>query len=107
MIASMKPKNGRCAVIMPQGVLFHDCKEGQMRKELVKYDLIECVITLVGGIFFAAGVSASSTIPLVFKRYANTLLNIIERRLNQTAIKDKLFATIENAVLNTKKFSIL
>lgn len=58
MIASMKPKNGRCAVIMPQGVLFHDRKEGQMRKELVKSDLIECVITLVGGIFFAAGVSA-------------------------------------------------
>lgn len=58
MIASMKPKNGRCAVIMPQGVLFHDRKEGQMRKELIKSDLIECVITLVGGIFFAAGVSA-------------------------------------------------
>lgn len=58
MVQSMKPNNGRCAVIMPQGVLFHSGKEGDMRKKLIETDKIECVITLVGGVFFAAGVSA-------------------------------------------------
>lgn len=58
MVSSMRDKTGRCAVIMPQGVLFHGGKEGQMRQQLIDSDLIECVITLVGGIFFNAGVSA-------------------------------------------------
>lgn len=58
MVSSMKEKTGRCAFIMPQGVLFHSGKEGQMRQQLVDIDLIECIITLVGGVFFAAGVNA-------------------------------------------------
>lgn len=58
MVSSMKPETGRCAVIMPQGILFHPGKESQMRQELIATDKIECVITLVGGVFFAANVSA-------------------------------------------------
>ena len=58
MVSSMKDKTGRCAVIMPQGVLFHSGKEGKMRQQLIDSDLVECVITLVGGLFFNAGVSA-------------------------------------------------
>lgn len=58
MVSSMKPETGRCAVILPQGVLFHPGKEAQMRQELIDTDKIECVITLVGGVFFAANVSA-------------------------------------------------
>jgi len=58
MIKSMKPRSGRCAVILPQGALFHTGKEGAMREELVKSDLLECVITLASGVFFATGVSA-------------------------------------------------
>jgi type I restriction enzyme M protein len=58
MVSSMKDSTGRCAVIMPQGVLFHSGKESQMRQQLIDSDKIECVITLVGGIFFNAGVSA-------------------------------------------------
>ena len=58
MIKSMDPKNGRCAVVMPQGVLFHGGKEGEIRSQLVKSDKLEAVITLVGGLFYGAGVSA-------------------------------------------------
>ncbi len=58
MVSSMKNKNGRCAVILPQGVLFHGSKAGEMRNKLISSDVIECVITLVGGVFFAAGVNA-------------------------------------------------
>ena len=43
---------------MPQGVLFHGGKEGDMRKKLIESDMLECVIALVGNLFYGAGVSA-------------------------------------------------
>lgn len=58
MIKSMNPATGRVAVVMPQGVLFHGGKEGEIRKQIIESDKIECVITLVGGVFYGAGVSA-------------------------------------------------
>ncbi|BAZ97518.1 restriction endonuclease subunit M [Dehalococcoides mccartyi] len=58
MVKSMNKKTGRCAVVLPQGVLFRGGKEGEMRKQLVESDKLECVITLVGGVFYSTGVSA-------------------------------------------------
>ena len=58
MVKSMDPKNGRCAVVLPQGVLFHSGKEGDMRKQLVLSDKLEAVITLASGVFYSTGVSA-------------------------------------------------
>lgn len=58
MIKSMDIKNGRCAVVLPQGVLFRGGKEGEIRKELVESDKLEAIITLVNGIFYSTGVSA-------------------------------------------------
>jgi type I restriction enzyme M protein len=58
MVASMNPKTGRCAVVLPQGVLFRGDKEGETRKKLVESDKLECVIALVSGIFYSTGVSA-------------------------------------------------
>lgn len=58
MVCSMKCDTGRCAVVMPQGVLFHGGKEGEIRKQLIESDKLEAVITLVGGVFYGAGVSA-------------------------------------------------
>lgn len=58
MVKSMNPQNGRAAVIMPQGVLFHSGKEGDMRRQLIEEDKLEAVITLVGGLFYGAGVAA-------------------------------------------------
>ncbi|MBR2823250.1 MAG: N-6 DNA methylase [Clostridia bacterium] len=58
MVCSMKKDTGRCAVVMPQGVLFHGGKEGEIRKQLIESDKLEAVITLVGGVFYGAGVSA-------------------------------------------------
>jgi type I restriction enzyme M protein len=43
---------------LPQGVLFHSGKEAEMRQQLIDTDMIECVITLVQGVFFSTGVSA-------------------------------------------------
>jgi len=58
MVSSMRPGKGRCAVVMPQGVLFHGGKEGEMRKKLIESDMLECVVALVGNLFYGAGVSA-------------------------------------------------
>lgn len=58
MVKSMDEKTGRCAVVLPQGVLFRGGKEGEIRKKLVESDKLECIITLVGGVFYSTGVSA-------------------------------------------------
>ena len=58
MVSSMDPKTGRCAVVLPQGVLFRGGKEGEIRKKLVESDKLDAIITLVGGVFYSTGVSA-------------------------------------------------
>jgi type I restriction enzyme M protein len=58
MVKSMDADNGRLAVVLPQGVLFHGGKEGEIRKQLVESDKLECIITLVSGLFYSTGVSA-------------------------------------------------
>ena len=58
MIKSMKPMDGKVAVVLPQGVLFHGGKVGYIREQLIKSDLIEAVVTLAGGVFYGTGVSA-------------------------------------------------
>jgi type I restriction enzyme M protein len=58
MVQSMGKKNGRLAVVLPQGVLFRSGKEGNIRKAMVESDKLEYVIALTGGIFYSTGVSA-------------------------------------------------
>lgn len=58
MVKSMDPKTGRCAVVLPQGVLFHSGKEGTIREQLIRSDKLEAVITLASGVFYSTGVSA-------------------------------------------------
>lgn len=58
MAKSMDPITGRCAVVLPQGVLFHSGKEGDMREKLIRSDKLEAVITLASGVFYSTGVSA-------------------------------------------------
>lgn len=58
MVKSMDPATGRCAVVLPQGVLFRGGKEGEIRKQLVESDKLEAIITLIGGVFYSTGVSA-------------------------------------------------
>lgn len=58
MIKSMNKDTGRCAVVLPQGVLFRTGKEGEIRKQLVESDKLEAVITIASGVFYSTGVSA-------------------------------------------------
>jgi len=58
MICSMKPTRGRAAVVLPQGVLFREKKEYEMRKQMIESDKLECVITLANNLFYGAGIPA-------------------------------------------------
>jgi type I restriction enzyme M protein len=58
MVKSMDAKNGRLAVILPQGGLFRGGREGEIRKKMIESDKLEYVIALAGGVFYGTGVSA-------------------------------------------------
>jgi len=57
IIASMKPKIGRCAILFPHGVLFRD-EEQHMRAKLVEHDVVECVLGLGPNLFYNSPMEA-------------------------------------------------
>lgn len=65
MVASMKPENGRMAVVLPHGVLFRMGKEGEIRRKLLEMDLLDAVIGLGPNLFYGTGLAACI---LVFSR---------------------------------------
>lgn len=58
MICSMKSGTGRCAVVLPQGVLTRGNREFDIRKNMINSDKLECVISLVNNLFYGAIVPA-------------------------------------------------
>ena len=57
IIASMKPRSGRCAILFPHGVLFRD-EEAAMREKLVQHDIVECVLGLGPNLFYNSPMEA-------------------------------------------------
>lgn len=57
ILKSMDPLNGRCAILFPHGVLFRN-EEAQMRAELIKTDLVECVIGIGKNLFYNSPMEA-------------------------------------------------
>ena len=51
IIASMDPQSGRCAILLPHGILFRR-EEKEMREKLVKMDTLEAVIALGHNLFY-------------------------------------------------------
>jgi type I restriction enzyme M protein len=54
----MEYPSGRVAVVLPHGALFRKGKEGKIREQLLKMDLLEAVIGLGANIFYGASISA-------------------------------------------------
>ena len=67
MIKSMKPRTGRIAVVLPQGVLFRAAKEETIRKNLLGLDLLDTIIGLGPNLFYGAGLSACVMILRAYK----------------------------------------
>ncbi len=58
MIASLNSQ-GMAGVVMPHGVLFRGSSEKDIRKGILKDDLLEAVIGLPAGLFYGTGIPAS------------------------------------------------
>ncbi len=57
ILKSMDPRAGRCAILLPHGVLFRN-EESEMRERLVRSDLVEAVIGLGPNLFFNSPMEA-------------------------------------------------
>ena len=57
ILASMNKKNGRCAILLPNGIL-NRREEATMRRELIKRDLLDCVVGLGKHLFYNSAMEA-------------------------------------------------
>ncbi len=57
ILKSMDPETGRCAILLPHGVLFRN-EELEMRKKLVQSDMIEAVIGIGKNLFYNSPMEA-------------------------------------------------
>ena len=57
ILASLDPDTGRCAILLPHGVLFRK-EEQEMRRRMVERDLVDAVIGLGPNLFFNASMEA-------------------------------------------------
>ncbi len=57
ILKSMNEENGRCAILLPHGIL-NRLEDQQMRNKLVELDLVECVIGLGKNLFYNSPMEA-------------------------------------------------
>jgi type I restriction enzyme M protein len=58
MIKSLE-NSGRLGVVVPHGVLFRGGTEGKIRKDIIRRDLVECVIGLPENLFYGTSIPAA------------------------------------------------
>lgn len=58
MLTSASVRSGRVAVVLPQGALFRQGKEGHIREEVLRSDKVEAVIGLAPNLFYGTGLAA-------------------------------------------------
>jgi len=75
MISSMESIVGRMAVVLPQGALTREGKEGKIRKSIIQNDLIEAVIGLGSNIFY--GTTLAPCIIVLRKQKVRNKINKI------------------------------
>ncbi|MEK4439110.1 type I restriction-modification system subunit M [Paenibacillus sp. FSL K6-2862] len=67
IIKSLNEKTGRCAILFPHGVLFRN-EERAMRENLVRNDMLECIIGLGPNLFYNSTMEACIVICRMNKR---------------------------------------
>jgi len=103
IIASMKPRTGRCAILFPHGVLFRNEERG-MREKLISHDLVECVLGLGPNLFYNSPMEACIVICRMAKprERRNKILfinavNEVARERAQSFLTDGNISKIVNA----------
>lgn len=57
IIKSMDKEHGKCAVLLPHGVLFRDSEQG-IRRNMIEDDIVECVLGLGPNLFYNSTMEA-------------------------------------------------
>lgn len=103
ILKSLKPKSGRCAILFPHGVLTRN-EEKQMRENLIKQDLLECVIGIGKNLFYNSPMEACIVICRTNKspeRRGKVLFinakNDVTRKNSQSYLEDSHIARIADA----------
>ena len=103
ILASLKRDTGRCAILLPHGVLFRN-EESAMREKLVQSDAVECVIGLGPNLFYNSPMEACIMICRMNKRperreqilFINAI-NEVERKNAQSYLEERHIQKIADA----------
>lgn len=103
IICSLKKDTGRCAILLPHGILFRN-EESTMRENLVKSDVVECVIGLGANLFYNSPMEACILICRMNKsaeRRGQVLfinaVNEVKRKNAQSYLEDRHIERIASA----------
>ncbi len=103
IIRSLDEDTGRCAILLPHGVLFRN-EESDMREKLVKSDVVECVIGLGPNLFYNSPMEACILIFRMNKRSKRrgqvlfiNAVNEVERKNAQSYLEDNHIEKIASA----------
>ena len=108
IIASLKPDTGRCAILLPHGVLFRN-EERAIRQKLIQSDIIDCLIGLAPNLFYNSPMEACIMICRTNKNpercgrilFINAV-NEAERRNAQSYLEERHIQKIASAYQNYK-----
>lgn len=103
---SMDRNTGRCAILLPHGVLFRS-EENDMRIKMVQSDIVECVIGLAANLFYNSPMEACILVCRTNKRperrgqilFINAV-NEVERKNAQSYLEDAHIKKIADAYLH-------
>lgn len=103
IIKSLNEEAGRCAILFPHGVLFRN-EESTMREDLVRKDMLECIIGLGPNLFYNSPMEACIIICRMNKRperrgkvlFINAVKEV-ERKNAQSFLEEKHIQKISKA----------
>ena len=106
ILKSLDDQNGRCAILLPHGVLFRN-EEADIRKKLIESDLLECVIGLAPNLFYNSPMEACIMICRSKKQadrknkilFINAI-NEVTRKNSQSFLEEEHIKKIANAYLD-------
>ncbi|BFH11534.1 type I restriction-modification system subunit M [Paenibacillus melissococcoides] len=108
IVKSLNEETGRCAILFPHGVLFRN-EESAMRENLVRKDLLECIIGLGPNLFYNSPMEACIIICRMNKRperrgqvlFINAVKEV-ERKNAQSFLEEKHIQKIAEAYRDYK-----
>lgn len=116
ILKSMDRQNGRCAILLPHGIL-NRYEEQIMREKLISKDLVECVIGVGKNLFYNSPMEACILICKKCKSIErkNKILfinavDLVEKKGTDTYLTDHHISVISNAYekfVNIKDFSAI